>query len=599
MNLKRKVRPVLRWHPSIRTYLVLMNVVVLCFLFPTISIYYYQKTSEFRDEQLQRAVSDRKGALKNKVDQLVRSVSHSGTQAISGYNFTFLNDLIKKAVTNDHVFIGCQFAPRRSPEIAAAGVGFSAAETKEYKELIRQSGSKGFLFEQLANEEDQLPVVHIEAGKFLENDLNSILIVIAPVYVGGELWGTVSASFAQEYLDREIGEIRDEWAVQMHNYKVSFLSITLSFLVVGIASAHILTKPLLKSIYRLREGVDLVSGGKLGHKIVLSDIACDEFMVLSRSFNDMTDNLRIAREQLDSYSRSLEEKVAERTKELHDAQAELLAQAHEAGMAEMAVGVLHNIGNAITPIKIGTTVLIKRLRTSPLRTTLKGVLKLVPDAIQKASAIPENEKVRLATIFKLLPDSIREEYDQIIDEIEHIREKNKYIEKIINLQMRYANLKKSEEPVEVNRVVMDALDMISDLLVKHEIKVITSLQDTEPAYLEESKLLQILVNLIKNGCEAMSEKKGKARELHITTSQDEKTSELILTVRDTGCGFTPEEKEKMFSFGYSTKNRGTGFGLHSSANYLIANNGSIEARSDGPEMGAEFVIHLPRKETKA
>jgi signal transduction histidine kinase len=571
-----------------------MNIVLLCLLFPTISIFYFQKTSDFRDEQLQRSVSERTTVLREKAAQLARSLSSSGSQAISGYNFTFLNDLAKKAVANDPEFIGCQFVSNTSNGSVSAGTGFPGRELKAYTDLVTMSNTGKSRFPDEEKEDEQLEVVFANIEQLAETSDIRGLIAVAPVYVGGRLWGTVVASFSLELVDRDIKNITDEWDRQMRNYKVSFLTITLIFVIVGIVSVIILTRPLLRSIDSLRMGVETVSKGELEHKIFFRGLACEEFVTLSKSFNDMTDSLREAKKQLDDYSHSLEDQVDERTRELEEAQAELLVKAHEAGMAEMAVGVLHNIGNAITPVKVGTSTLIQHLRNSPLRTSLKDTMENMPEAIRSASGLPEKEKERIAAILELLPESIQEEYDQIIGKIEQISEKHRYIENVINLQMHYARLKGRAELVDVNRIVKDALKMLAEMIEKHGIEIVTSFQQVEMIRLEEGKMLQILVNLIKNGCEAMYGDDAAERKLFITTSQrDGEKPAVVLSVKDTGCGFTPEEKKNFFSFGYSTKERGTGFGLHSSANYLIANNGTIEARSDGPGRGAEFIITLP------
>ena len=597
MNNSGKPKIVPRWQPSLRIYLILMNVILLCLLFPTISIFYFQKTSTFRDEQLQRAVADRTDALRNKSAQLVRSISYSGTDAIAGYNFTFLNALITKAVSNDPELIGCHFVSAASSGSESAGFGFKATELEVFQAFLHKAGPQEYPFPKEEDEKKLLEVVYLNIQNAPEACEHPILVAVAPVYVGGNLWGTVNATFSLEFLNRDIKTLRDEWARQLHHYKISFLTITFIFLLVGIFSALILTRPLLRSIDLLGEGVDRVSSGDLEHKIFLSGLACEEFVDLSRSFNDMTASLRLAKRQLDDYSRSLEELVRERTKELEETQAELLAQAHEAGMAEMAVGVLHNIGNAITPVKVGTHLLIKRLRENPLRTNLQEALLTIPEAIQSVPDMPDAQREKITTILKLLPQGIRDEFDHIIEEIEQISDKHKYIENVINLQMNYARLKGRDELVDINRVARDALEMLAEVILKYNVEVETSFQAAARVRLEEGKLLQILINLIKNGCEAMGNSPEGTKILTVATSQsNDDPPQVILSVRDTGCGFTPEEEKHFFSFGYSTKNRGSGFGLHSSANYLIANNGTIEAKSEGQGLGAEFIIRLPSSE---
>ena len=597
MNVKQEHKPAPKWQPSISVYLILMNVILLCLLFPTISAFYFHKFSAFREEQLRIVVSDRTAALRNKAAQLSRSLSHSGTQAISEYNFTFLNELIQYAVENDPEFIGCQFVSQLSSGIESAGFGILGTEQDSYKRFLLTSKADKLIFEGQRTEGEKLPVAFVDVQVPAESGTTQALMVIAPVYVGGNYWGLINATFSMKLLNSEIDNINNEWSRQMRQIKLSFMTITLIFVFVGIFTALLITRPLLRSISLLREGVEKVSGGRLEHQIYYSGLACDEFVVLSKSFNEMTRGLKDARQQLDDYSRSLEEKVAERTKELKETQDELLAQAHEAGMAEMAVGVLHNIGNAITPVKVGTATILKQMRESPLRVSLEKALAEVPDAINSVPEFSDEEKERISSILRLLPESIREEYDKIISEIELISEKHKYIENIISLQMHYARLKGKAEKVDVNRVAGDAIEMLSEITEKQEITVETSFKADAEVLLEESKLLQILINLIKNGCEAMSESREDDKKIIISTYTEtddiDKKEMVVLSVLDNGSGFTPEEKKHFFSFGYSTKKRGSGFGLHSCANYLIANNGSIEAQSEGPGRGAEFIIRMP------
>lgn len=577
----------------IRVYFVLMNMVLLCLLFPTISFYFFQKTTTFRDVQLERAVAERTASLKVKAAHLAQSMSHNGAHAISGYNFIFLNNLTQEAVKRDAELIGCQFFGKNTGCSVVAGFGPEGIDLSEA--FVGDCNREMTQFEDTPQPGAPLPVVSLSRPIFPGAGSYPVLQVVAPVYVGSSLWGTVHAAFSLEILEQDIENLKEEWAGQMHQYKVTMLIITTIFFCLGVASALLFTRPLIRSIYRLRDGVEQVAGGDLNQKITFGKmIACSEFVSLSHSFNHMTDNLRHSKQQINEYSRSLEEKVEERTCELREAQAELVSHAHEAGMAEMAVGVLHNIGNAITPVKVTISLMAERLRTSVLRTKIGVALEKFTEVIHSAQNISEQEKGQLIKITELIPGSIEEEFDRVIADVESIREKNKYIEDIIRLQMHYARLEAATEQVDVNQVVRDGLKMLGDIIRRNNIKVETSFGQVPEVQLEENKLLQILLNLIKNGCEAMFDNEQTAKKLTIATFKDDlDSSKVIVSIKDTGCGFFQEDMGQLFTFGYSTKQRGSGFGLHSCANYLIANRSTIDAKSDGPGQGAEFVIVLP------
>ena len=289
---------------------------------------------------------------------------------------------------------------------------------------------------------------------------------------------------------------------------------------------------------------------------------------------------------------TLEEKVELRTNELKAAQAELIKQAREAGMAEIAIGVMHN---ALTPAKIGVSTTQKQLKESPLRHFLAQGLTELPAAIQSSTTLGDSEKDRFTQIIKLLPTTIKTEYDQAIDGLEKVMERHRHIEGVIHLQMKYTRIKKVTEQLVFKKLVKDAIQMLEDTTKKYSINVVTDFSELPIIQEDENKLLQILINIIKNGCEAMSETAADQRQLTLTAQLDKSVlpQQIVFKVKDNGIGFTQAEKEKLFGFGYSTKERGSGFGLHACGNDLNAIGGSIEARSEGKGLGATFIIRLP------
>lgn len=372
-----------------------------------------------------------------------------------------------------------------------------------------------------------------------------------------------------------------------------FISMVGLFFLIGAVLAALFARFFVRSVRIIQDGLDRVSAGDLDHVIKQRGLVCAEFMRLAGTFNDMTERLRSSREQLSDYSRSLEMEVEERTRDLQEAQGRLLQQAHEAGMAEMANGILHNIGNAITPAKKDIVLLIKRQQESPFSTYLQDIMAQTQEAVQASSVLAEQDKGRLLKVLNLLPSALKEEYDEAIEELRRIQSKLEQIEAIILLQMRYARLSGDQEEVDVNRIVEDALDMLRDSLEKRGVRVVRSFSELPNVRAEQAKLLQIFISLIKNACEAMDEVKVKDRQLFLATAVEPGPPDYVtVSIRDTGKGFLPEDSKKIFTFGYSTKDKGSGFGLHSCANYLRANRGSLSAQSDGLGKGAQFLVRL-------
>jgi len=287
----------------------------------------------------------------------------------------------------------------------------------------------------------------------------------------------------------------------------------------------------------------------------------------------------------------LESELADVRKALVQAESMLVDQAHESGIAEMAVGVLHNIGNAITPAKVGTSILLKNLTESPLRNHLATALAPLQSVLEH-SDLSESDKRRYTSILTLLPDSIRDEYDRTIAEINKIRDKQEHVESIISLQMKYAHMVGSERQVSLSRMADDAVSMLEESLRKRNIRIEREFGAIPEVRAEESKLLQILVNLIKNAYESMDQNTAD-KILTLKTFMDEDKKLIRLSIKDNGMGFPESARDKLFVYGYTSKSRGSGFGLHCSMTYLKGHKGMITAHSDGPGKGAEFIISLP------
>ena len=288
---------------------------------------------------------------------------------------------------------------------------------------------------------------------------------------------------------------------------------------------------------------------------------------------------------------NLEEKVKARTQELKKTQAELIKRAREAGMAEIAQGVMHNLGNALTPLKTAANLAYTLVRESKLR-QLDNALEPISQIIEHSD---HAGKTRLNEIIKLLPAAIEQEYQTTEAQLYRVNDRIHYIEGIIHLQSKYAHTHEWKEDLDFNQLVKDALDMMEESLRQYAVVVEFNEGALPIIQGETHQLLQVFINLIKNAIEAMQTAKIGQRQLHIH-SELKKTAQgpqFIAHFEDTGCGFTPEMAAQLFNFSYTTKTHGRGIGLHASANYLNSQEGSLTASSQGVGQGAVFVVALP------
>ncbi len=160
------------------------------------------------------------------------------------------------------------------------------------------------------------------------------------------------------------------------------------------------------------------------------------------------------------------------------------------------------------------------------------------------------------------------------------------------MQQRYARTPQHQEAVSLSELVEDALRINSAGLTRHAVKVERDLASLAPTMTDKHKVLMILVNLISNAKNAMDAVPEEQRRLLVKLVQAS-DDRVRFEVRDNGVGIPPELLTRIFQYGFTTREDGHGFGLHSSALAAQELGGSLQAHSEGPERGATFTLELP------
>lgn len=159
------------------------------------------------------------------------------------------------------------------------------------------------------------------------------------------------------------------------------------------------------------------------------------------------------------------------------------------------------------------------------------------------------------------------------------------------MQQNYARISGVVETVAVAELVEDAVQMNAGALQRHGISLARRYAERPTITVEKHKVLQILVNLIRNAKYACDESGKSDKLITIGISSDERS--VRIAVIDNGVGIPPENLTRIFNHGFTTRTNGHGFGLHSGALTAQELGGSIAATSDGPGRGATFVVALP------
>ncbi len=284
-------------------------------------------------------------------------------------------------------------------------------------------------------------------------------------------------------------------------------------------------------------------------------------------------------------------KRAER--ELEELHAQLLLASRQAGMAEVATGVLHNVGNVLTSVNLIVHDVQDRLKSTRL-VHLRRVIEAL-----------EREKSRLGEFLTVdptgrqLPDfltkldrHLTEENVQLIADVEGLVRHFEHIREIIVTQQGSAQLQAVIETLAPAQLCEDALRLNADAHDRHGILVDCAFGPVAQVRADRHKVLQILVNVLKNAKDALQVRKPGDRLIRIRVTQPT-ADRVALSIEDNGAGITSGDLTRIFQHGYTTKKSGHGFGLHSSVLAAREMGGDLVAASPGPGLGATFTLTLP------
>ncbi|WDG43631.1 ATP-binding protein [Pseudomonas synxantha] len=312
-------------------------------------------------------------------------------------------------------------------------------------------------------------------------------------------------------------------------------------------------------------------------------------MRLLRSFSEIN---RVNR-ALQAANETLEQRVERRTQQLKDAQSELMDSARQAGMAEIATNVLHNVGNVLNSVNISADLVTRTLRNSKARGLGKAMQLLNEHPGDLGTFLTEDAKGKLLPGYlNQLVDAIALEQQGMADELTQLSKSVDHIKDIVSTQQSYAGASSLLEPVDIGALMDDALRMNAGALSRHHVTVVKEYAQVPQILGDKHRLLLIMVNLISNAKYAMTGLSDRPRQMTLTVLPGADDT-LKISVKDDGEGIPPENMIRIFTHGFTTRKEGHGFGLHSCALAAVEMNGQLSAHSDGPGRGAVFTLTIP------
>jgi PAS domain S-box-containing protein len=282
--------------------------------------------------------------------------------------------------------------------------------------------------------------------------------------------------------------------------------------------------------------------------------------------------------------------------ELEETHRQLLDASRQSGMAEVATNVLHNVGNVLNSVNVSATLAADRVKNARPGNLATVVELLRANRDDLGRYLGEDEKGRhILTYLEQLAAEGGSEQQALVRELEHLRTNIDHIKKIVAMQQSYAKVSGFTEVVGIADLVEDSLRINEDALLRHGIQVERRFAATPQVSVEKHKVLQILVNLIRNAIQACDRRGGSDK--RIVVGIEPAGARIQVSVGDNGAGIAPENLTRVFAHGFTTRKDGHGFGLHSGAIAATELGGSLRAESDGIDRGATFTLELPIQST--
>jgi len=260
-------------------------------------------------------------------------------------------------------------------------------------------------------------------------------------------------------------------------------------------------------------------------------------------------------------------------------------------MAEIATSILHNVGNVLNSVKVSSQILKEKIEESRINNLQKSLDLIEQHKGDLANYITSDNKG------KMLPDylikvgrALKDEQNICINELLNLYNGINHVEGIISVQQNYAGVSGIKERISLVQIMNDIIKMYQDSFNKYAIAVNKNYKEVPPILTEKAKLMQVLVNILKNAKESLEMKIGENKIITINIFENKEKKCQIIEIIDNGIGIEKENFDKVFAYGFTTKKKSKGFGLHTSALAMAEINSKILAYSNGKDKGAKFSV---------
>lgn len=315
--------------------------------------------------------------------------------------------------------------------------------------------------------------------------------------------------------------------------------------------------------------------------------------LLAQSVGNAIDRMDLEKE-LENKRKDLERtnrELRETNIQLKETRDQLVEAAHKAGMAEIATGVMHNIGNNLNSVNT----CVEELRRIIANSKLGNLKKANQLMAQFADIITTQAKgSQLIEYYKQLETQRDKEVQSLNQELNGLEDRIKMIRDDVLSQQSYARNEFFLETLDVTSLVEEALMLQQTAFEKEAVKIVKQFEAIPQTELSRNKLIQVLTGLFRNSRESMlASEDPSVLEIQIHHRESDNIIEIL--VSDSGIGIAPKDREKIFNYGFSTKRNHHGIGLHVAANNMRELEGNLKVLDPSNGNGATFSLTIPIK----
>lgn len=274
--------------------------------------------------------------------------------------------------------------------------------------------------------------------------------------------------------------------------------------------------------------------------------------------------------------------------------ADLVETARMAGMSAVATGVLHNVGNVLNSVNVSSSLAMRHAETLPVQDLARLNEVLEQHEADLAAFVASDPRGKhLLPFLAELVQALEAQRGELVHELQELAKGVDHIAELVRAQQSYAGTK---GVFEVGSLVEQVEASLKISAPPHgsadAVRIVRDYDELPAMRIDKHKLMEVLVNLVKNARQAMEEAGAAEKVLTVRVKRANERGARI-EIHDSGVGIAPENLERIFHHGFTTKKSGHGFGLHVSANAATEMGGRLSVQSAGLGKGATFVLEIP------